>query len=263
MNFKVYLEIIRPSICLMSGSAVIIGAVISGAEFSILFLCGFFSVFLITAGGTVINDYYDLEIDKINTPHRPLPSGKISKEKALIYSLFLFILGIIFSAGVNIFCLALALFNTFLLIIYSQKLKQTVLAGNILVSWLTASALLFGAFITFNFEIVFVLALLAFFSILGREIFKDIEDIPGDKARGLKTLPIVVGSALAKKAAQLFIAITILLSPLPYRYFGLNYLMIIFFVDVLFFYSLFQSPTKAKNIIKIAMAIALAAFLLF
>ena len=93
----------------------------------------------------VINDYYDYEIDKINRPKRPLPSGKISKKNALIYAVILFTIANIIALYLNFYMLGLALFNTFIAFVYSWKLKKRLLMGNVLVSWLVASTFFFGS----------------------------------------------------------------------------------------------------------------------
>jgi geranylgeranylglycerol-phosphate geranylgeranyltransferase len=264
MKLKSYREIIRPGTSIIAGLGAVIGAIISGAPPSASFLYMFLAVFFITGAGMVINDYYDIEIDKINAPHRPLPSGQISPRDALSYSSWLFIVGIFFSALINNYCLVLALINSVLEYLYSKYFKRTFLLGNIIVSWFTASTFLFGAFLTFNFKIVGIVSLLAFLANMGREIFKAIEDVRGDKKMSLDTLPIVAGIDSAKEIAQGFIASAVLLSPLPYLsgLLGSIYLRVVSIGNVLFLYSLSQAPTKIKDLTKIAMYIVLLAFLL-
>ena len=261
---KAFWEIIRPGTSFLAGLGAIIGAAISGLPFSILYLYIFLTVFFISSAGMVINDYYDIDIDKINTPHRPLPSGKIDKKSAFHYSIFLAFCGIFFSAFLNIYCFLLALLNSFLELFYSRKLKKSFLLGNVLVSWLTASTFIFGALITFDFKIIWIVALLAFLSNMGREIYKTIEDIKGDKKMKLNTLPIIVGIKEAKEIAQGFIASAVLLSPLPYLsgFLTSTYLRVISISNVLFLYSFSQHPNKIKLITKAAMFIVLLACLL-
>ena len=78
-----YLEITRPTVCILSVLGLIIGALVAGtlAVFPVLILA-IIAAFLICASGDVINDYVDYEIDKINAPGRPLPSGRMSKRAA-------------------------------------------------------------------------------------------------------------------------------------------------------------------------------------
>lgn len=259
-----YLEITRPLSSILAGLAVIAGLIISDAPFSILFLYAFLAVFFISAAGMVINDYYDLKIDKINAPKRPLPSGRMSERAALFYTIFLFMAGLFFSALLNVYCFSLALFNVLLEIFYSRNFKKYFLIGNVIVSWMAASTFLFGALLTFNFRIVGILALLTFLVTMGREIFKSIKDLKGDRKMKLDTLPVAVGVDSAKKIAQGFIAAAVLLFPLPYFLGHLNiiYLKTASIAAVLFLYSLSQKPAKTVKIAMLAMFISLLAFLL-
>ena len=77
-----YIEILRPNNALMALIAVILMAII-GKTYSIEIILGAVSVFIATGAGNTINDYYDYEIDMINKPDRPIPSGKIKLKHAL------------------------------------------------------------------------------------------------------------------------------------------------------------------------------------
>jgi geranylgeranylglycerol-phosphate geranylgeranyltransferase len=261
---EAYFEIIRPSTSIIAGLGAVIGALVSGLPLSLAFFYVFLAVFYITAGGLVINDYYDFKIDKVNAPHRPIPSGRISRKNALRYSIALFLAGLFFSALLNVYCFLLALINTILQFVYSKHLKKTFLMGNTLVSWFAASTFIFGSLLTFDFKITWVIALLSFLANMGREIFKAIEDIKGDKKMKLDTLPIAVGIDSAKQIAQGFIASAVLLSPLPYLsgFLKVGYLKMVYLGDFLFLYSLSQTPTKTKGTTKLAMYIVILALLL-
>lgn len=259
-----YFKILRPETSLLGAIGAIVGALISGSNLSILFVYILLSVFFITAAGMVINDYYDYEIDKINAPHRPIPSGQIPREKTFYYSLVLFAIGLIFAFMINIYCFILALINTVIEFFYAKIYKRWWLLGNVLVSWLSASVFIFGALITFDFKLTWIMFTLSFLANMGREIFKSIEDIKGDKAVNSDTLPIASGVKTAREIARGFIALAILLSPLPY-FSGLlkaNYLRTILLGDTLFLYSLFQDPTSSKKTTKLAMFFVLLALTL-
>jgi len=126
-----YVSIIRPSVSLMSALGALVGALIAGAGFSVSLPCAIVAVFLISGGGVVLNDYYDIEIDKINAPHRVLPSGSMSKKAAICYSIALFVLGLGFSYLANLHCLALAALNVFLEFLYARNLKRTQLVRRV------------------------------------------------------------------------------------------------------------------------------------
>ena len=82
-----FLRIMRPLNCLMMGFAVIVGAsLVSALNFSINLLLGFVTSFTLTGASMAINDYYDREIDAINEPNRPIPSGAVSPKEALSFA---------------------------------------------------------------------------------------------------------------------------------------------------------------------------------
>ena len=172
----------------------------------------------IAAAGYVINDIYDIEIDKVNKPDRVIVGNAISEKTA--FRLFIILnvvgvgLGFYLTDGIGksgffvLFIIASAL-----LYIYSSYLKQMLLVGNIVISLVVAlSILLVGIFellpvitennrnvqITF-FEIIVDYTIFAFMINFIRELVKDIEDIDGDYKGGMKTLPIVLGRERATK----------------------------------------------------------------
>ncbi len=105
---------------------------------------------------------------------------------------------------------------------------------------------------------------MAFLANMGREIYKGIEDIRGDKKLKLETLPIVSGKKSAREIAQGFIALAIVLSPLPYlsRFLNSIYLKVVSIPNILFLYSFSQPPVKVKFITQVAMYLVLLACLL-
>ncbi|KAB2087560.1 hypothetical protein ES319_A04G112500v1 [Gossypium barbadense] len=157
-----------------------------------------------------LNDWYDREIDAINEPYRPIPSGAIS-ENEVISQIWLLLLGGLGIAGLLdvwaghdfpiVFYLALG--GSLLSYIYSApplKLKQNGWIGNfalgasyISLPWWAGQAL-FG---TLTPDIV-VLTLLYSIAGLGIAIVNDFKSIEGDKALGLQSLPVAFGAETAK-----------------------------------------------------------------
>jgi geranylgeranylglycerol-phosphate geranylgeranyltransferase len=263
-----YLEVLRIPNALMSVLTVIVSAILIGFYNPLQILIASIAVFLISSGGMVINDYFDYEADRINRPKRALPSGKINRKNALIYSLILFLIGNVFVLFLNFQMLAIALLNTFLLIIYSWKLKKIILLGNFTVSYASASIFLFASLLSnFITATVLILFLMVFSSTVGREITKAIEDMEGDKKIKAMTLPIATGKNFAAWVASFFIIFAVLFSPLPYIFhlLSINYLYLVTVADIIFLYScfaIFISPKKSQKMMKIAMFIALIAFLI-
>ncbi len=196
------------------------------------FLLIFASVF-IAAAGYIINDYFDIQIDAINKPHKMVVNKIIKRRWAIVWHLLLSTVGIVFSFFisykikvwpifiVNIFCVIALWF-------YSTHFKKQLLIGNLLVAALTAWVVLvvylFAGADIFSlkaFEIsnehinvrrLFKFTLLytgfAFVTTLIREVIKDLEDMEGDRKYECKTMPIVWGVP----ASKVFVAVWIVVS---------------------------------------------------
>ncbi|MHA1452730.1 MAG: UbiA family prenyltransferase, partial [Promethearchaeota archaeon] len=109
---------------------------------SILTLIGGLCVYILTAAASnVINDVFDIEIDTINRPNRPIPSGKIRKKNAIIYASLLMGLGLIISIPLGlltpnpILIPILVIFFGFIGFLYSWKGKRSGFLGNIIVGF--------------------------------------------------------------------------------------------------------------------------------
>jgi len=262
-----YLEILRPINGLMSILALIISAMIVGFPLSLELLIAFLIVFLVSSGGMIINDYFDYAIDKINRPKRPIPSKRISAKNALAYAIILLLIANVLSLNLNLYALVLVVLNTILVVVYSWKLKKTILIGNLCVSWLTASIFLLGSLLRGYLSIaILILFSIVFSASVGREIAKSIEDVKGDKKLKLKTLPIIFGNNFAAFIAIIFIFFAISFTPLPYAFglMGINYVLLIVITDLIFAISCFTiliSPSRSQRFMKIGMLIGLLAFL--
>lgn len=258
-------EILRPFNCAMAGVAAVIGLALAGSFNAQAFALIFLAVFLVTGAGNSVNDYYDREIDAVNRPMRPIPSGRIGPSMAFNYSLALFAAGSLLAGLVNQICLVVAIFNSISLFFYARNLKATPLAGNVCVAYLTGSTFLFGGAAS---GLAGLLAnqvpfLLSFLATMSREIAKDIEDMEGDRLGGAKTLPILAGEKLSAGLAAAFALAAVALSfAAP---FGMAYLAIAAVADLFFLISM-QKIAKAdaagsQKALKTGMAVALLAFL--
>jgi geranylgeranylglycerol-phosphate geranylgeranyltransferase len=261
----VFLELMRPHNCLMAGIAAMIGLVVANPQFEgITALLVFVTVFLITGAGNGVNDYFDREIDSHNRPNRPIPSQRMDAKTAFIWSIVLFASGCILASQINIICLSIAVFNSFLLYFYAKSLKVTPLAGNLCIGYLTGSTFLFGG-ATLGIEgakYTGILFLLASLATVSREIEKDIEDMEGDLKSSARTLPILAGEKTASRISALFLLAAIVLSYLAPL--GKIYLAIVTVADILFLLSTKRiiegDASGAQRSLKVGMAIALFAF---
>ena len=255
---------------LVIGFAALTGYVFSSGENVLVGIELFLSAMLIGLFGNIINDIFDIEIDKINKPWRPLPSGKISIKEAHIYAILALITGLIISVMINLICLIVAVFASIFLYLYSKTLKKTGFGGNLIIAFLSLLVIIYGGLATSNPMRSLYPGIYAFLIILGREVYKGIEDVEGDKKHGVKTIATTLGIKAAFIIGSLLLLTVVIISPIPYLILGLNpyYLLIaVLGVDVPILYSIiniFRNPLdnawKSTRILKIPLLMGLLAF---
>lgn len=186
---------------------------------------------LIAAGGYVINDYFDINIDQINKPEKVVVGSHISRRWVIFWHMCFSILAIYILVMVFPFkeYWHLHLCNVtsiILLWFYSTNFKKDFLIGNVIIAILTAwsiSVVYFSKFtfaaiahpvatnakgITF-FKLMLLYSIFAFILTLIREALKDMEDVEGDKKFGCKTLPIVWGLKPTKVYVAIWLIVVI------------------------------------------------------
>ena len=185
-TFSAYLQITRPGNVAIAMISVLIAVSLSG-KFSPVshIVLAVLSTGLITIGANVINDYFDIETDKINKPQRPLPSGKLRPSQALVLFYSVYLLAFIMAFLITLPMFLIAVSVALMLYIYSYRLKKTVIWGNLTVSLATAMAFIYGGLAVGAVRSVVFPALFAFFFHFGREIIKDMQDVKGDRFGGL------------------------------------------------------------------------------
>jgi geranylgeranylglycerol-phosphate geranylgeranyltransferase len=196
-------RIVRPVNSVMMGFAVLVGAAIGGGsllpssiqELSLPFLTGFF----LSGSAMAVNDYYDREIDAINEPARPIPSGAVSPGEALAVTGVFSVLGLGSAWLTSPGNLAIAVLAWVGMMVYSTVGKKTGLPGNLIVSGCIALPFVYGGVIGgeagLSHSLLF--ALIAFLANTGREVTKGIVDVEGDRASGISTVAVSGGPALA------------------------------------------------------------------
>lgn len=203
----VWFCIIKPSLAQMDGLVPFLS--------NLNFFLVIFSTVLIAAAGYVINDYEDVDIDRINKPDKLIITKYITKENAWTYFLVLNFLGIAIGGYLAFYFKSFNLFfiqalSSGALWFYSTSYKKQFLVGNVIVSALAAMVVLLPAIYEaiaeqmqmhdyfFNFSLVSAYAFFAFLTTMIREIVKDAEDKEGDELNECTTLPIVWGIKVAK-----------------------------------------------------------------
>jgi 4-hydroxybenzoate polyprenyltransferase len=183
----------------------------------------------IAAGGYVINDYFDVKIDRINRPDDVVVTRYITRDAAMHLFMLLSGIGVVTGLVAAWWAKSWTLMMIFIVIpgllwFYSASYKRQLLVGNIIVAFMSALVPLLVAIANVDYlthlygntlaytPIVGLLyvwlggfACFAFLTTLTREMVKDIEDIEGDREMECRTMPIVWGVKTAK------ILVTILL----------------------------------------------------
>lgn len=228
MPWKAYLKIVRPvNLLIMAGMLFLVRYAIfmpvfrqnnleglmPGWQFLLLVV----ATILIAAGGYVINDILDIEIDRINKPGRQVIGRQISEAAGNKLHVNLTAAGVVFGIAFsylsgNIFLGILFVIIPTALFYYSFKYKYLPAAGNLVVSLLAALVVLIywlfefyhlkslpeqfidaSRYFTQLNRFVLAFAFFAFMTTLIREIAKDVQDTEGDTRFGCRTLPIVLG----------------------------------------------------------------------
>ena len=254
-----FLSLIRPHNVLAAFLAVFVGYSMNNAGGYPWMLL--IAVSAAAAAGNVINDYYDYGIDRINKPERPIPAGIISLKKSLYLYIFVLVLLALTLISLSPVQIVWLVCWAVLLHFYSMKFKRTFIAGNLVVSVLTASGFLLGAYSSGNVRSGIIPSVFTFFFIYAREIVKDCEDIDGDYIFGSKTLAIVAGEENAMKAASIIFLLLAFAFPIPYfaGIYGEIYLFIVLFsiVPLLLVSSVLALRNRAAGLISIILKVGI------
>lgn len=273
-RFSATLEISRPHNMIAAGGSVVAGYVLSGGRSPGEIILPFVFTAMITGLGNLINDYHDRDIDRVNKPARPIPSGRLNPRDVLVT----YIVGSIATTAVMAFVLPtamvlLVLAWEVLLWLYARTGKRVAVVGNITIAGIAASAFLAGAIPTGNFAATSFPALLAFLLVFGRELFKGAEDIEGDRGAGATTIAVRFGPAKAAYLGAMSLFLCVLVTPVPalIEYYGPAYALVmelLFVPGVLYAaYLAVRTPERdvlhrASRILKIEMFCGIVAMAL-
>lgn len=216
-----FLRLMRPINCVMVGFAIIVGAVIGGGvgflRSPIDLLFAFVTGFTLTGSAMAINDYYDREIDAVNEPRRPIPSGAVKPMEAMMASLILGAVGLVASMKAGPANLAIAVLAWLAMMGYSTKGKRTGLPGSLMVSACIAIPFVYGGVMAGGASMgsPLIFSLIAFMANTGREVTKGIVDVEGDRSAGVRTIAVSKGAKSAAWLSASFYLSAVALSLLP------------------------------------------------
>ena len=247
------LELTRPTNLVLGAATVPLGAtMVLGDDWTsevltatVLFAS---SVVAFMAAGNAMNDLRDIEVDKVAHPHRPLPSGRVSRPAAAKFTAGLWVVSMVtmvlgtavlavfmpeapMLAPVIIWVLAALLMLAY---DHGPALKDRGLIGNVAISVLVGAVVLFGASGggAWSHPVALAAATVAALVNLAREIVKDVHDLEGDEGHR-STLPMAVGAERARMIAYVFAMLGLVVLYLPYWRGPLLYPQILFQVPAI------------------------------
>jgi len=264
----------RPVNSIMVGFAVIVGISVSAPNqlLSVPALLGFLTGFLISSYSMIVNDCYDLEVDRINSPDRPLASGRIHPRTAGVFAGIMLTLGLISSILIGLDTFIIASVFAAIAWIYNYQGKKQMLLGNMMVAASVAIPYIYGGATVGMIEdlLLWFLALTSFLAATGREIIKTIADVNGDAARQVKSIARVYGSRIAAYAGAFFFlgAVASTVIPILVGEVGIVFTVLILIPDILFIYAAVRiimdySKLKALQIKKLALIGMIIGMLIF
>lgn len=241
---------------------IFIGAIIAGKGFPAFdkTFFSFLTALLLEAATFSLNDYFDLEVDRLNNRlDRPLVRGDLQPFTAILLYLVLLPLGLFASLLVNVTCFSIAVLNASIATLYDVKFKEVKIVSNFYIAFIMAIPFVFGATAVSSTIpiIIFIIAFIAFLSGVAREIMKDVQDFEGDSIRKTRSFPLYLGKRGANTVAALFYILAVILSFIPFviafdrtYYHDMLYLSIVLVTDVLLFYIAIQilKITDAKHL---------------
>jgi geranylgeranylglycerol-phosphate geranylgeranyltransferase len=256
-----------------------IGETVSLGMFPALFFAILSAIppFFIEMGSFAINDYFDIETDRKNKrTDRPLVSKELSPEFAKSFAYASLVFGILSALAVGTLPFFISFAFGALAYLYSYRLKDLPLIGNIYIALSMAIPFAYGSVAVSGTmsSVIWIIFGMAFFSGLGREIAKSIQDMKGDsKARKSKTLPILLGREKSATLSYLLIVAAVALSPFPPLFdsslINIYYYLPIACADVAFLCSAFiiliakdaREFSLARNLTLLALNLGLVGFL--
>ncbi len=221
MNPRGLVDLVRPVNCVMIGFAVVVGAYVSKPPSVpvLQLVLGFLTGFFICAFSMASNDVYDQEVDRVNRPDRPIPSGRVSVSQASRLSYAVLAAGLACSVLSLIpLAVAIAFAYAFVSWLYNSRAKKTGLPGNVIVASSLAIPFVYGGAVSggsIEGSLLLMMALTAFFSGVGREVVKSMADVEGDAKRDVSSLARTRGLVSASAVGAAFFLLAVLTSWVP------------------------------------------------
>jgi geranylgeranylglycerol-phosphate geranylgeranyltransferase len=164
-----------------------------------------------------INDYWDVDKDRVDHPDRPLPSGRISLEQAWWAALILFVCAVIAAIPLGMYPFILVFVGAIVLWNYSHLLPYSGILGNLVVATIGSALIFLGSLVADRPFAMFYPAWFLFCYALAKEIIWDIHDTEGDRAEGISTIANRWGDRTAFGIVWALLCILLMSIPIAFR----------------------------------------------
>ena len=237
-KIRPWIIIQRPFNCFLITMCAIVGIMVSNPhEFNnaqlLSHLPSLIMIFIggwaLSASAMVLNDYFDIEVDKINDPNRPIPSGKITPKQALTFGIILIVIGILMGIGIDLYeffygsgaqigvSIVTSVVCAIMAAAYTKYMKRFSIIGNLAVSVGVWVGFLYGDLVL-DFRISILtqcMAAAAFFLNFGREVSKGIMDVEGDRENNVTTVATALGPKWTAIISSVIMFLAIPVSIIP------------------------------------------------
>lgn len=247
------LSLLRFELPFSAGVCVVMGQILALGKFASVSetVFGFLSVFFVSASILVLNDYFDVETDKLNAPDRPIPSNIVTPSEALLLSIGLMFSGFILSYLINGMALSLSIILLTIGFLYNRNYKKSGLPGNLMVSFSVGMTFIYGGVsvgLPFH-NIVWFFGAIAALIDLGEEIAADAMDVQGDLLINSNSLAIKYGNQIALRISSYIFFFVIPLTSVPFvlKWLPVSYLVPIAIMDTSIAYSSLRLLKSSNN----------------
>lgn len=241
MKLHAFAELVRMDLAFGAGFFFVAGEILAygGLPPLDLVLYGFLALFFIAGSANISNDFFDREVDKVNMPSRPLPSGRVTVPELFLLFTIYSALGLLCAAFLGWPVLVLVSLCWAVAFLYNMKLKESGFAGNLVVASCIAMIFVIGGLAVGEVNgVVLTFAALAFLFDLGLEVAADALDARGDELRSGRSIASRKGKGYAMRISGTMLAVFFLLTPLPYLkgWLEFDYILLIGAADALMIY---------------------------
>ena len=219
-DFSRPFTLIPPVVGIVSGALVGIGATRSESHWPLI-LSAAIAAATLNAASNALNQICDLENDRLNKPLRALPSGQLSRNEAVLFTVALYVISIVLVAWINTQILMIYLIAAIATYLYSApplRLKSHTFLSNFTIALIRGNLLKVAgwaalASVTHTLEPWYIGTIFMLF-LMGATSTKDFADIEGDRAAGCLTLPVRYGPTLTARLIAPFFVLPWMLLPL-------------------------------------------------